>query len=60
MIEEINKIKILSLYKNLIKKSKNLKYTDQKYFQRRIKEEFLIGKEIKDDSVKEIMYKVIL
>ncbi|XP_066247894.1 mitochondrial ribosome and complex I assembly factor AltMIEF1 [Euwallacea similis] len=45
-----NKREILKLYKNLLRYSEQLQFTDQSYFTRRIKKEFKDNKNITDES----------
>jgi hypothetical protein len=45
MSTQITKEMVLSLYRNILKSSNKLKYTDKDYFKRRVRQEFeLIGK----------------
>ncbi|KAK3909241.1 hypothetical protein KUF71_003840 [Frankliniella fusca] len=53
----IKPTEVLQLYKSLIRYGKNLKLTDQKFYLRRVREEFRANKDLQAPEKIEFMYK---
>lgn len=51
---------VLQLYRNLMRYSKELKFTDQNYFRRRVRKEFNRNKNLQSEADIEFYIKVIL
>lgn len=49
---------VLQLYRNLMRYSKELKFTDQKYFQKRVRKEFKLNKDLTSEADIEFNIKV--
>ncbi len=54
----INSNQVLQLYRSLIRYGQSLKLTDQRYYLRRVREEFRANKDLKAPEKIEFMYKV--
>lgn len=50
---------VLQLYRNLMRYSKELKFTDQEYFRRRVRKEFRLNKSLETKADIEFNIKVI-
>lgn len=55
-VKVITKIEILCLYRNIIRHSKRLRFTDKDYFLTRVRQEFTTIPPGFDDKMKQIMY----
>lgn len=51
VIENAPRTMVLSLYKQLLRRSRSLKYTDQDFFARRMHQEFTKRKDVKDNNL---------
>lgn len=51
---------ILGLYKNLLRYSQRLRFTDKKYFVHRVRKGFLENRELTNQEEIEFYYKVLL
>ena len=60
MIQNAPKHLVLGLYKQLIRESRNLKYTDQTFFHNRIRQEFIKRKNAKDNNLYYIVCNYLL
>lgn len=49
-MNSVGKLQVLNLYKNLLRYSQQLKYTDKEYFARRIKKEFKQNKNLEGEE----------
>jgi hypothetical protein len=50
-IENAPRSMVLSLYKQLLRRSRSLQYTDRDYFARRMHQEFMKRKDVKDNNL---------
>lgn len=51
---------VLQLYRKLLRYSQELKFTDQSYFRRRVRKEFILNKDLQSESDIEYSIKVFL
>lgn len=51
VIENAPRHMVLGLYKELLKRSRQLKYTDHEFFARRMHQEFMKRKDVKDNNL---------
>lgn len=51
VIENAPRSLVLSLYKQLLRKSRSLQYTDKDFFARRMHQEFMKRKDVKDNNL---------
>ncbi|XP_072401474.1 uncharacterized protein [Diabrotica undecimpunctata] len=56
-MNKINRTQILKLYKELLRYSEELKFTDKEYFRKRIKKEFQQNRDLVDENQISLNYK---
>lgn len=56
----VSRVQVLKLYKDILRYSNQLIYTDKEYFINRVKNEFRNNKDLTDQSDIEFFYKVCL
>ena len=56
----VSRVQVLKLYKDILRYSNQLIYTDKEYFINRVKNEFRNNKDLTDQSDIEFFYKVSL